>query len=172
MRTTKTLSLPFNLPNPMRRNTNSQAAFFNPRIFAAFLLCSAGAWLAMLSFASTPSSGTLTDVSGPQTYTAGPFFQANQSPLGLGQVDTGPRCDNADPCDTYTLTVTLPAGYAAAHPNAAVKATMFWNDTGTGTSNYDLYVFNGTNPTVDGNHPADHQSVSNSNPEVAIINPV
>ena len=70
----------------MQRNTNSQAAFFNPRIFAAFLLCSAGAWLAMLSFASTPSSGTLTDVSGPQTYTAGPFFQTNQSPLGLGQV--------------------------------------------------------------------------------------
>jgi len=49
---------------------------------------------------------------------------------------------------------------------------MFWNDAGTGQSNYDLYIFNGTNPTVDGNHPADHQSVSNANPEVAIINPV
>jgi PKD domain len=156
----------------MKKTNSSESGSFNPRIFAGFLLCSIGAWLAMFSFASTPPSGTLTDVSGPISYTAGPFFQSNQSPLGLGQLDTGPRCDAADPCDTYTLTVTLPNGYAAAHPNAAIKATMFWTDTGTGQSNYDLYIFNGTNPTVDGNHPADHQSVSNSNPEVAIINPV
>jgi hypothetical protein len=43
----------------------SESGFFNPRMFGAFLLCSAGAWLAMFSFASTPSSGTLTDTSGP-----------------------------------------------------------------------------------------------------------
>ncbi len=156
----------------LKNSLDSESGFFSPRTFAAFMLCAVGAWMAMLSFASTPSSGTLTDLSGPISYTAGPFFQSNQSPLGLGQVDTGPRCDAADPCDSYTLTVSLPAGYAAAHPNAAIKATMFWTDTGTGQSNYDLYIYNGTNPTVDGNHPADHQSVSNTNPEVAIINPV
>ncbi len=49
---------------------------------------------------------------------------------------------------------------------------MFWTDTGSGQSNYDLYIYNGTNPTVDGNHPADHQSASGANPEVAVINPV
>src|SRR5258705_12556701 len=70
----------------------SESAFFNPRIFAAFMLCSFGAWIAMLSFASTPSSGTLTTASGAVTYTAGPFLQANPSPLGLGQGDQGPRC--------------------------------------------------------------------------------
>ncbi|HWY40853.1 MAG TPA: PKD domain-containing protein [Chthoniobacterales bacterium] len=156
----------------MQKKSSSQSGIFNIRIVITIALCSIGASLGFLSFASTPSSGTLTDVSGPISYMAGPFFQPNQSPLGLGQLDTGPRCDTADPCDTYTLTVTLPSGYAAAHPNAAIKATMFWNDTGTGQSNYDLYIFNGINPTVDGNHPADHQSVSNSNPEVAIINPV
>src|SRR4029077_12449987 len=156
----------------MQKKSSSQSGIFNIRIVITIALCSIGASLGFLSFASTPSSGTLTDVSGPISYMAGPFFQPNQSPLGLGPLDTGPRCDTADPCDTYTLTVTLPAGYAAAHPNAAIKATMFWNDTGTGQSNYDLYIFNGTNPTVDGNHPADHQSVSNSDPEVAIINPV
>jgi hypothetical protein len=156
----------------MKKNPASQSGLFNPRVLIAFSLCSVGVLLAMFSFAATPSSGTLTINSGPISYTAGPFFQSNQSPLGLGQLDTGPRCDAADPCDSYTLTVSLPAGYAAAHPNAAIKATMFWTDTGTGQSNYDLYIFNGINPTVDGNHPADHQSVSNSNPEVAIINPV
>jgi hypothetical protein len=156
----------------MKKNLASQSGLFNPRVLIAFSLCSVGALLAMFSFAATPSSGTLTVNSGPISYTAGPFFQSNQSPLGLGQLDTGPRCDAADPCDSYTLTVSLPAGYAAAHPNSAVKVTMFWNDAGTGQSNYDLYIYNGINPTVDGNHPADHQSASNANPEVAIINPV
>ncbi len=156
----------------MQKKSSSQSGIFNIRIVIAIALCSVGASLGFLSFASTPSSGTLTDVSGPISYTAGPFFQSNQSPLGLGQLDTGPRCDAADPCDSFTLTVSLPTGYAAAHPNSAVKVTMFWTDTGTGQSNYDLYIYNGTNPTVDGNHPADHQSASNANPEVAIINPV
>jgi hypothetical protein len=180
----------------MKKKNTSQSGIFYLRVLVATVLCLSSA--AMFGAATgparhsnsiktkalpgrgptkitpnaTPSNGTLTDVSGPISYSAGPFFQSNQSPLGLGQLDTGPRCDQADPCDTYTLTVTLPNGYAAAHPNAAIKATMFWTDTGTGQSNYDLYIFNGTNPTVDGNHPADHQSVSNSNPEVAIINPV
>src|SRR5205814_8339393 len=122
MRTTKSLFLPFNLPTPMRRNTNSPAAFFNPRLFAAFILCSVGAWLAMFSFASTPSSGTLTDTSGPQTYMAGPFFVANPTPVIF--VDQGPECFGSEqPCDDYALTVTLPAGYHTAHPNAAVKVT-------------------------------------------------
>src|SRR5947199_9827918 len=82
-----------NLPTPMRRNTNSQSAFFNPRIFAAFVLCSVGAWLAVLSFASTPSSGTLTTTSGPLTYTAGPFNVANPTPLI--EVDSGPECSGS-----------------------------------------------------------------------------
>src|SRR5438128_1090045 len=140
MRTTKTLCLSFNLPTPMRRNTNSQSAFFNPRIFAAFLLCSAGVWLGALSFASTPSSGTLTDVSGPVTYTAGPFFVANPTPVIF--VDQGPECFGSEqPCDDYALTVTLPAGYHTAHPNAAVKVTMSWSDNGRGAADYDRYVY-------------------------------
>src|SRR4029077_19633212 len=110
----------------MKKQSSSKSGFITVRNLFGVFLGLAGLAFAMLSVASTPSSGTLTDVSGPISYTAGPFFQSNQSPLGLGQVDTGPRCDQADPCDTYTLTVTLPSGYAAAHPNSAIKATMFW----------------------------------------------
>jgi Dockerin type I domain len=41
----------------MKKNSQSQFAFFNPRVFLAFLFCSAGALLAMFSFAGpTPSS--------------------------------------------------------------------------------------------------------------------
>lgn len=43
----------------MRKNSTTQSGIFNPRAFAAFSLCVAGAWLAALSFASSPSSGTL-----------------------------------------------------------------------------------------------------------------
>src|SRR5256885_8306773 len=99
----------------MKKQPISRSGIFNVRALSAVSLCVLGASLALLSFASTPSTGTLTINSGPISYTAGPFFQSNQSPLGLGQLDTGPRCDAADPCDTYTLTVSLPSGYAAAH---------------------------------------------------------
>src|SRR5437870_271019 len=124
----------------MKKNSTSDSAFFNPRIFAAFVLCSFGAWLAMFSFASTPASETLTDISGPLTYTAGPFNVPNPTPVI--EVDSGPECsgDASQPCDDNTLTVTLPAGYHAAHPNAAVKVTMSWNDAGAGQSDYDIYI--------------------------------
>ena len=157
----------------MKKNPASQSGLFNPRVLLAFCLCSVGGMLAMLSFASTPSSGTLSPSTPLLTYDAGPFFQANQSPVGLGQLDTGPRCNSTTfPCDSYALTVSLPAGYAATHPNAAVEVTMFWTDTGSGQSDYDLYVYNGVVGNLSGNQSADHQSASSADPEVAVVNPV
>jgi PKD repeat protein len=151
----------------------SESGFFNPRIFAGFLLCSIGAGLAMLSFAANPSSGTLTTASGPINYTAGPFTQPNQSPVGLGQLDTGPRCNGSTfPCDSFALTVNIPSGYTTTYPNAAVKVTMSWNDAGTGQSDYDLYVYKGNVGNLGGSTPADYQSASQSNPEIASISPL
>src|SRR5437588_72133 len=163
----------------MKTNPRCEVGAFNPRAFAAFLLCSAGVMLAMLSFAATPSSGTLTDTSGPVTYTAGPFFVANPTPVI--EVDSGPECFGSEqPCDDYAWTVTLPSGYAAAHPNAAIKATMSWTDNGSGASDYDLYIYK--NPrgdcspqdctTTDGSEAADYQSASSANPEIATISPL
>jgi len=160
----------------MKKNPASQSGLFNPRVLLAFSLCSVGGMLAMLSFASTPSSGTLTDTSGPQTYTAGPFFVANPTPVI--EVDAGPECFGSEqPCDDYALTVTLPSGYAAAHPNAAVQVTMSWTDNGSGASDYDLYIYK--NPrsdcspqdctSTDGTQAADFQSASSANPEIANI---
>ncbi len=131
------------------------------------------------SSAANPSSGTLTDVSGPLNYTAGPFNVANPTPVI--EVDRGPECNNpSQPCDDYALTVTLPAGYHAAHPNASVKITMGWTDTGTGSSDYDLYIYKNpradcspNNCTVtDGSQAADYQSAGGSNPEVASVSPL
>src|SRR5947208_6843631 len=155
----------------MRKNPLSESGFFNPRIFVAVSLCSVGVLLAMFSFAATPSSGTLTDTSGPLTYTAGPFFVANPTPILF--VDQGPECSgSAQPCDDFALTVTLPAGYTAAHPNAAVKVTLAWNDAGSGSSDYDLYIYKGTVHNTDGSEAADYQSASSANPEIATISPL
>ncbi|HKC23930.1 MAG TPA: hypothetical protein VKF32_04265, partial [Thermoanaerobaculia bacterium] len=121
--------------------------------------------------AASPSAGTLTDSSGPLTYTSGPFTAANPTPLP--QLDAGPECANPiQPCDDYALTVTLPSGYASAHPNARVKVTMSWTDAGSGSSDYDLYVYRGTVINTDGSQSANWQSASSSNPEVASVGPL
>jgi PKD repeat protein len=157
----------------MRTHPAPEAGGFNPRAFAAFILCSAGALLAMATFAADPPTGTLTPANPTLTYSAGPFVQANQTPLALGQLDPGPRCDNTTfPCDSYVLTVSLPAGYAATHPNAAARVTMGWTDTGAGQSDYDLYIFKGDVGDLDGSRQADYQSASGADPEVAYIGPI
>src|SRR5690242_18269325 len=118
------------------------------------------------SSAATPANGTLSDTNPVLTYDAGPFNTPNQSPVGLGQLDTGPRCNsNAFPCDNFALTVSLPDGYVAAHPNAGIKLTMSWTDTGTKQSDYDLYVYNAVVGDLGGNQPADHQATNGTNPE-------
>ncbi|HEX8679071.1 MAG TPA: hypothetical protein VF683_03890, partial [Chthoniobacterales bacterium] len=156
----------------MRNKPSLESGLFNRRTVAAVVLCTLGGWMAMLSFASTPSSGTLSDATPVLTYTAGPFLQANASPLGLGQLDTGPRCNAALPCDNYALNVSLPAGYAAAHPNASVRVTLSWTDTGSGNSDYDLYVYNGVVGDLEGDRPAPYQGDGGTNPEVASIFPI
>ncbi|HXJ70418.1 MAG TPA: hypothetical protein VNM39_16055, partial [Verrucomicrobiae bacterium] len=59
--------------------------------------------------AATPSSGTINVLTPTQTYSSGPFLQPNPTPTPI--VDSEPTCDAAHPCDSYTLTVSLPADY-------------------------------------------------------------
>src|SRR5260370_34281578 len=101
------------------------------KIIHGAVVCAAAAIIAatMTTSSSSPSSGTLTDLNPLLTYTAGPFNVANATPLPEG-VDAGPRCNNpSQPCDDFALTVTLPAGYVAAHPNVGAKVTASWTDT-------------------------------------------
>lgn len=153
----------------MRKKSTRDSGVFTPRLLLGLSLCFLGGLFAVFSFASTPSSGTLSDSVPVLTYSAGPFNQPNLSPLGLGQLDTGPRCNAQFPCDNFALTVNLPAGYAAMHPNAAIKVSMSWTDTGTGNSDYDLYIYKGVVGNLNGDTAADSQSSSGANPEVATI---
>ncbi len=118
--------------------------------------------------AATPANGTLTDTSGLISYSAGPFNVPNPTPVP--EVDSGPECNNPQqPCDEFALTVTLPSGYAAANPGELIRFTAGWTDSGTGASDYDLYVYPGTVTTTNGSQTALSQSASSANPEVTTI---
>ena len=126
----------------MKTRDSKENGSFNPRIFTAFLLGSAGVLLAMFSFAATPPAGTLTDTSGPLQYTAGPFFQPNAFGNSIaGECDPDPS-DPLVPCDVYKLTVTLPADYATTHPNQSVFVRVEWP---TQAADFDLYVWDAVN---------------------------
>lgn len=126
----------------MKTRCSKETGSFNPRIFAAFLFGSAAVWMAMFSFAATPSSGTLTDASGPVEYAAGPFFQPNVFGNSIpGECDPDPS-NPLVPCDVYRLTVTLPADYATTHPNQSVFVRVEW---GTAAADFDLYVWDAAN---------------------------
>ena len=121
--------------------------------------------------AATPESGTLTPTSGPISYTAGPFAQANPTPVPL--VDTGPTCDDPAPaCDSFELTVSLPAGYVAANNANSVKVSLSWEDSGSGSSDYDLDIYAGQVATTDGATTPPYNSSSAANPEIANIFPL
>lgn len=118
--------------------------------------------------ASSPSGGTLTVTSGPVSYTAGPFTLANPTPVP--EVDAGPECNNPQqPCDEYALTVALPADFTTTNPNMLIRFTLGWTDSGTGHSDYDLYIYPGTVTATDGSEAAQAQSASSANPEVTTI---
>jgi PKD repeat protein len=106
----------------------------------ASLLAIAVAWQLWASAAQTLSD---TDP-GPKTYTV-TFTSSNPSATASLQ------CNAAAPCDDTALTVTLPAGYVAAHPRARVGVVVSWTDADpTGNSprsDYDLYIYNGNPPS-------------------------
>src|SRR6266480_3899646 len=111
------------------KKLDSQNGAVSPRVFAAFLLCAASGLLTMWSFASTPTNGTLSPDTASTTYSAGPFFVANATPII--EVDVGPECNNpAQPCDDFALTTNILAGFTAAHPTASIKVTLSWSSTG------------------------------------------
>jgi len=134
----------------------------------AYLACLAALLLATSASAAVPASGTLTDTSGALSYSAGPFTLANPTPVPL--LDSGPECNNpSQPCDDFFLTVTLPADYATTHPNDLIRFNASWTDTGSGASDYDLYVYPGTVTTTDGTQQALTQSASSANPETTTL---
>src|SRR5438045_2388553 len=111
----------------------SESGIFTVRLLAALSLCGIACLFGMMSFAADPVNGTITAANPKVTYSAGPFFVINATPVI--EVDAGPECNNpAQPCDDFALTVDLPSGYTAAHPGASLKISAGWHDTGSGNA--------------------------------------
>src|SRR5882724_7202965 len=110
--------------------------------------------------ATTPTSGTtLTDSSGPLTFTGGPYLVANPS----SQVDGNPTCNAALTCDEYTFNVSVSN---ATSLSKYVRIEVAWPVVGE--AQFDLYVFDGT--TASGKMIA--KSLGNQTyvmPDVALI---
>lgn len=109
-----------------------------------------------LATAAEPDSGLLSPATPTLSYTAGPFVASNPSSTADGAPVCGPQV-----CDSYLLTVSLPAGATATR----VKISIGWDDVG---SDYDLHVYRGDQTGVDGPQPtADAgESAGGNQPEV------
>src|SRR5713101_2942933 len=135
----------------MQKNPASQSGAFDPRILLATALCSAGALLAIFSFAASPSSGTLTTASGPVIYTGGPFVTPNTT----ARVNGTPICTAPMSCDDFALTISVPVGTDATK---RVRVSVGWP---LSTADFDLYILQGANVVA--------SSASSADPEVAFL---
>jgi hypothetical protein len=92
----------------MRKNPSSKSGIFNLRVLLAFSLCSVGASLALLSFASTPPTSNVTVPSTiGQTVTR--TWTGMIPPLANASSNCAVLVDTAA-ADTHTSTINVPAG--------------------------------------------------------------
>src|SRR5256714_6175940 len=104
---------------------------FAALVFALVLLC---ARPTRMGEAATPSTGTLSLATPVLTYTSGPFAGSNPT----DQADGVPTCSPpALPCDDFTLTVDVPAGYDVAN---YIKIQTAWPNQAT-LAQYDIFVY-------------------------------
>jgi VCBS repeat-containing protein len=119
-------------------------------LFAASVLF----WCAITT-ASVPNTGTLTDISGPLTFSAGPFLIPNPT----GFVNGVPTCDATSPCDDYALHVTVSSTTTA---NKLLKVKIKWP---TVQAQIDVYVLDGTGKVI----AASLSSASNVDPDLVLL---
>ena len=120
---------------------------------AAVLAVAALAVGASVAAASTPSAGTVTDTSGPQTWTGGPFAVANVT-AQTGTVN----CSVPQSCDDYALTVSTPAGYGDTND---LRIQVGWPNT---AADFDVYVLDAAGNTV-------AASATSADPETVLMPP-
>src|SRR6266850_4370813 len=109
------------------------------RRFWPAILCLLVLVIALSSIASTPTSGTLNAPASGQTssvaWGGGPYTAVTADPAACTSVN----------CDSYTLTVNVPATFYSANPNYAVQVGLNWPSS---TSDFDLYVYDSSGNQV------------------------
>ncbi len=103
--------------------------------------------------AATPAAGSVSDASRTATWTAGPFAVPNTTGAA-----GPPTCSAATPCDDYTLNVSTPAGYGAAHQ---LKVSVDWT---IAAADFDIYLLDAAGNTIS-------SAASSAKPEIMLVPP-
>lgn len=114
----------------MLKNNSLQSGFFTLRLVCGFVLVALGLSLAIISYAASPPTGTITPTTSPAITWTG---TADGVPPNTDGVDA---CDSTEGhgCDSYTLTIS---GTPADWIGKQVHVQIVW---GLPTTDYDLYV--------------------------------
>jgi hypothetical protein len=124
----------------MKKSSVARSGLTHVRILTACALVTASAFISYYAFAIiTPPNGTLTDVSGPITFTGGPYLVANPSSQATGV----PTCNAVLVCDEFALTVSGLS--AATTASKYIRIEVRWPEAGE--TQFDLYVFQGDTST-------------------------
>jgi hypothetical protein len=124
----------------MKKYSVSRAGLSHVRVLMAGALVSVSALFAFFAFATlAPPNGTLTDGSGPVTFTGGPYLVANPS----SQANGVPTCNAVLVCDEFALTVSGLS--AATTASKYIRIEVRWPEAGE--TQFDLYVFEGDTAT-------------------------
>ncbi|MEP7020275.1 MAG: CARDB domain-containing protein [Pseudonocardiales bacterium] len=118
-------------------------------VFTAALVCTG----VVAASGASPSAGTITDTSGPRTWTGGPFLVANATGTAGAPVCTVPTS-----CDDYVLTVATPAGFGDTN---SLKIQVGWPNA---AADFDVYVLDQAGNTV-------ATSASSADPETVVMAP-
>src|SRR3954464_12100680 len=142
----------------MKKNQTNQSGFLHARMVIAAALTATATLIGLVSFATTPTSGTLSPSTREITFTGGPFLiPTNSTDNAAGPV----TCDSANPCEDFSLTIDIPQSYKAAHPNDVVKIVISWEDP-SGGQDLDTWLVDDPD---DNTYPA-HAANGGDNPEV------
>ncbi len=124
-------------PSAFFRHPTTRRALGLGFFFVAAALCVLAIRPALAAI--MPMGGTLSDSSGPLTFTGGPYPVANPSSQATGV----PTCNAVLVCDEYTLTVSGLS--AATTASKYIRIEVRWMELGE--AQFDLYVFSGTSAT-------------------------
>ncbi|MEY2485874.1 MAG: trimeric autotransporter adhesin [Verrucomicrobiota bacterium] len=141
----------------MLKNRASESGLFNPRIFVAFLLCSAGSWLALLSLASTPSTSTVTVPSTVgQTVTV--TWTGTIPPLVNATSNCAPLADTPA-VDQHVSTINVPPG-AYNSVSAQFTFNISWTPVTNSSASDEVLTVVGIGSS-DGGNPSETVAAQN-----------
>src|SRR5437870_4594050 len=141
----------------MKKNPNSKSGIFNMRVLLAFSLCSVGASLALLSFASTPPSDSIT-VPSTIGQTVSVTWTGTIPPLANASSDCTVLAD-LPAADTHTTTINVPPGtYDTV--SAHFTFNISWTPVASNSTSDEVLTVVGVGSS-DGGNPSETEAAIN-----------